>query len=340
MVKGKPFSAVTALAWRRRDQVVVHAYDAQRDCDPKPLAATELMTVFPKLAPGPVQLGSNGAAYGASDGKRLSLTMVHDASGEIVRLPDATMKGRIRVHITVDESTTVDGETDFTLCSRSRLPMVKLPGATYQMGSDDGEANERPVHPVVVRPFELDVTEVTVAAYGACVNAGKCTTTGLDDRDAKDRPEPHCNWGKSDRLDHPINCVDWSQADAYCQWADKRLPTEQEWEYAARGTDRRKYPWGDDAPDDQLCWKRNVEGTCGVGSFSDPRYDLDDVAGNVEEWTSSAFCPYPKETCADARRVVRGGSWNSFGPDSERAGYRTKHEPTYRGFDVGFRCAR
>jgi formylglycine-generating enzyme required for sulfatase activity len=104
--------------------------------------------------------------------------------------------------------------------------MVKLEGGTFTMGSNDGFPHQKPTHPVTLKPFSMDVTEVTVAAYEACVDAGSCSTLDLNEYDP-------CNWGKSDRGNHPINCVDWEQATSFCRWANKRLPTEEEWEYGA-----------------------------------------------------------------------------------------------------------
>jgi formylglycine-generating enzyme required for sulfatase activity len=191
--------------------------------------------------------------------------------------------------------------------------MARIPGGTFMMGSDGGNSTEKPVHPVAVAAFSMDVTEVTVAAYGACVTAGKCSEPGTGD---------DCNWGKNDRQDHPINCVDWNQATAYCAYAGKRLPTEEEWEYAARGTDGRTYPWGNEAPRNELCWKRwaSKEGTCVVGSHPSGAspFGLQDMAGNVGEWTSSNYCSYPINKCIDTARVSRGGNWRfqSSGPSS------------------------
>jgi len=114
--------------------------------------------------------------------------------------------------------------------------MALVPGGTYRMGSEAGDSDEQPVHEVEVARFCLDLTEVTVSDYAGCVSSGKCMPANTGGS---------CNAGVAGRENHPINCVDWNQADAYCQAQGLRLPTEEEWEYAAKGGDEdRRYPWG------------------------------------------------------------------------------------------------
>jgi len=184
-------------------------------------------------------------------------------------------------------------------------------------------------------------------------------------------------WSKlcngEDRLDHPINCVDWSQAQAYCQWVGGRLPTEAEWEYAARGNDGRKYPWGNDPPSAErlnACGaecvamaKRELgldwgplypeadgwESTAPVGSF--PRgaspFGVLDMAGNVGEWTTDWYGQYAKDDVTDpvgprtgSARTDRGGGWYSRREHSIRTSLRYWAGPVIRSSNVGFRCAR
>ena len=182
------------------------------------------------------------------------------------------------------------------------------PAGTFWMGSldGDGDSDEHPQRRVTLAAFCMQKTEVTVTAYVACVSADACSVASS---------HPLCNAASADRGDHPINCVDWNQATAYCKWSGGRLPTEEEWEYAARGTDGRVYPWGNDAPGSQLCWMRWMgsdaasPGTCSVGSFlrGDSPFGLHDMAGNVWEWTSSPYCPYGRSSCSNAIHVSRGG---------------------------------
>jgi formylglycine-generating enzyme required for sulfatase activity len=219
--------------------------------------------------------------------------------------------------------------------------MVKVPGGTFAMGSEDGDPDEKPITRVAVSAFELDATEVTVGAYQKCVAAAKCAEpdTGM-----------YCNWRKQGRENHPVNCVDLEQATAYCAFVGRRLPTEEEWEYAARGTDGRKYPWGSAIPVAQLCWngegsdlgKGERQGTCPVASYPAGRspFGAFDMAGNVWEWTANAHCPYGHRGCTAATRVIRGGAWNNVLPAYVRAQDRAEEAPGSRRDNVGFRCAK
>jgi formylglycine-generating enzyme required for sulfatase activity len=221
--------------------------------------------------------------------------------------------------------------------------MARIPPGAFQMGSSDGGFDERPPHVVTVAGFEIDLLEVTLSSYRACVQAGKCSTHGLT-------IVPGCNWGHEDREDHPINCVDREQAEAYCGWTGKRLPTEVEWEYAARGADGRKHPWGNEPPAAQACWngdgndlgRNNRRSTCPVGRYLAGRspFGLFDMAGNVWEWTSSRYCPYPGKSCAAPEHARRGGGFLDNDVAAMRA---TVREPRRNGLHdpgAGFRCAR
>jgi formylglycine-generating enzyme required for sulfatase activity len=208
------------------------------------------------------------------------------------------------------------------------------------MGANDGDSDEKPVHRVELDGFCMDVTEVTVEAYARCVSAGSCT---------KPDTGRWCNWGQSGKGNHPINCVDWDQATAYCRWAGKELPTEAQWEYAARGGSRQlEYPWGSEAPGSRACWKRS-DGTCPVGSYlsGDSPFGLHDMAGNVWEWVQDWYGRYPSSSSKNyagpssgSNRVDRGGSWGGHGPSYLRGSARYHVTPDIRSFSLGFRCAR
>jgi len=230
-------------------------------------------------------------------------------------------------------------------------PPATVPGdaVTFMMGSTDGYENEKPIHGVVLSPYSIDRTEVTVAQYRQCVEKRACTP-----------PEAgtFCNWAERDRDNHPINCVTWEQADQYCRAVGKRLPTETEWEFAARGRKGRKYSWASaDEPANQLCWdgegnklgKGKRESTCPVGAYpagATPE-GVQDMAGNVWEWVADWYDSYPEALVIDqpvtdsgTARVVRGGSWIDRDPSWVRGTFRGRFGPWQSISYVGFRCAR
>jgi formylglycine-generating enzyme required for sulfatase activity len=214
--------------------------------------------------------------------------------------------------------------------------MCLIPAGTFQMGSTNGYSNEQPVHAVTLAAYELDEFEVTVSQYAGCVTAGGCTAADT---------AGGCNAGVSGRDNHPINCVDWNQATTYCAWAGKRLPTEEEWEYAARGPDGREYPWGNVAPGNQLCWSgggTNRSSTCAVGSYPSGKspFGVQDMAGNVEEWVSSLYTSNYSSQPTGSARVYRGGSWGNSAASNVRSADRLGYASSNQDDDLGFRCAR
>jgi len=259
--------------------------------------------------------------------------------------------------------------------------MATIPGGKFFMGSDDknDEENERPAHQVTLSSYCIDLTEVTVLAYKQCSDKGECKRAprenewpGITAREHKIY-DPLCNIRDVDaRGSHPINCVDWELADTFCKAKGGRLPTEAQWEFATRGSDGRKYPWGDGPPTDGtrlnacgkecLAWgkKSNEEvsamysaddgfaTTAPVGSFpkgASP-FGLQDVVGNVWEWASDWYAPYTGGAQADPTggsgddRVLRGGAWNGGDVSWVRPTYRFKSPPTLRSHGIGFRCAK
>lgn len=259
--------------------------------------------------------------------------------------------------------------------------MVEIAGGKFFMGSDADDALdfEKPSHNVTLSAYCIDKNEVTTGQYKQCVDASACKgdliTNDWDKITTKEKSafDPTCNYRDPDKFkDHPINCVDWTMADAYCKYRGGRLPTEAEWEFAARGPDGRIYPWGDDAPSGQLlnaCGKECVawgnkykvsetamykddDGwptTAPVGSFPKgaSRYGLNDVVGNVWEWVSDWHAPYTSEPQVDpvgppkgTERVIRGGAWNGAYPSWVRPTFRYRDAPNKRSYGIGFRCAR
>ena len=222
--------------------------------------------------------------------------------------------------------------------------MVYVPAGEFLMGSAGGDADakdaEKPQHAVYLDAYWIDRTEVTAAQFQQCVAAGKCVT-------------PSCAGTRQG--EHPVVCVTWQDAANYCTWAGRRLPSEAEWEKAARGTDGRKYPWGDEAP---YCKWTNFYGdsksclrtAAAVGTFPSDLspYGVMDMAGNVEEWVSDwwdaqyyASSPgqNPKGPASGQSRVKRGGSFQRPAA-SLRAAARYEFGPATRYHFLGFRCAR
>jgi formylglycine-generating enzyme required for sulfatase activity len=198
------------------------------------------------------------------------------------------------------------------------------------------EARALHPHRVEVAAFGMDETEVTVLAYEGCVAAGACSAAGDGWRCTT------CgHLGRQPTK--PVNCIDHDQAAAYCRFQHKRLPSEEEWEYAARGSSSRRYPWGNAPPDDsRLCWKRAEP--CDVGSHplgATPE-GIQDLAGSVWEITESRFCLPDQSGCGSQDLVARGGPLEFAYDQNTRAlaAFRVPVMRFERQSDLGFRCVR
>ena len=246
-----------------------------------------------------------------------------------------------------------DGLTDMGDhdCSGVLIEWIQIPGGAFMMGSDSGFSNELPVHSVTVPSFEMSKSEVTVDQYQACVDAGICS---LPDDNATNS---YCNWGYEDRGSHPVNCIDWNQAVAFCAWAGGRLPSEAEWEYAARsGGQDITYPWGDEEATCQYavmddgggagCGQNRTWAVCSK-TAGNTFQGLCDMAGNMWEWVQDGYHDDYTEAPVDGSawedggsfRVIRGGAlYNSAA--ILRVSLRSDGDLSYRGIYLGFRCAR
>jgi len=227
------------------------------------------------------------------------------------------------------------------------VTMRLVPAGEFTMGSDNHWDNEKPAHKVSLDDFYMDVYEVTNALYKDCVEIGPCTAPSKTNSYTRGN-----YYGNPEFDNYPVIHVDWNQANTYCEWRGARLPTEAEWEKAARGgLEGKLYPWGDDAP---VCSAGATNGanfrecsprdTSPVGSYAANRYGLYDMAGNVWEWVDDWYAAYPGNTVSDSSygttyRVLRGGSW-IYNPNLLRVSYRVRFIPSFRNDFIGFRCSR
>jgi formylglycine-generating enzyme required for sulfatase activity len=221
------------------------------------------------------------------------------------------------------------------------LAWVPIPAGTFQMGSDDGASDARPAHSVTLDAFEMSATEVTVAQYRLCVDAGECNAP-----DSCDYGDP--NFTMSGREDHPVNCVSWSDASTFAAWAGGRLPTEAEWEYAARGGQSYTFAGSNTATDVGWISANSGSRTRKVGELQVNGYGLYDMTGNVWEWVSdwydsdyysSSPSSNPENTSNASFRVFRGGRWG-HGASRARVANRGRNSPSFRYNNIGFRLSR
>jgi len=222
------------------------------------------------------------------------------------------------------------------------VPMRLVPAGTFQMGNGNtgSSPDEQPLQDIYLESFYIDQYEVTNALYKACVDAGVC------DPPKETSSDTRSNYWDSGYDNYPVIYVNWFMAKTYCEWRGAQLPTEAQWEKAARGTDGRTYPWGGGSH----CYA-NTAG-CGytydtmpVGSFTyglSP-YGIYDMIGNVGEWVSSLYILYPynptdgrEDLSSPGKRVVRGGTWGSGATTTTN---RDRHEPDVADLYTGFRCA-
>ena len=221
--------------------------------------------------------------------------------------------------------------------------MVEIPAGSFTMGSDKADPEDKPAHPVDLPAFKIDKFEVTNADFAVFAQEMGYKTFAEQKGYRSWRDE--AGEGKAN---HPVVIVTWDDAVAYCQWLGKRLPTEAEWEKAARGEDGRSFPWGNDwDPAKANVKETGLRGTVAVGSFgagASP-YGVEDITGNVWEWTADWYQPYPGNTTPDnyygeKLRVTRGGGWFDLEPQCTTFNRNAADPQKTANDDLGFRCAK
>jgi formylglycine-generating enzyme required for sulfatase activity len=218
--------------------------------------------------------------------------------------------------------------------------MRLVPAGEFTMGSESDYSDAKPEHQVYLDTYYMDSYEVTNGLYADCVSVGGCYSP-------KERSQTRSlYYGAEQYKDYPVVNITWNQASGYCQWRGARLPTEAEWEKAARGNDKRTYPWGEVLDDTFANYKTGD--TTKVGSYEKgiSPYGVYDLMGNVWEWVADWYSETyyaesvfsnPLGPASGLFRVIRGGSWNSH--DSlGRTWVRSKRDPSYSFAYVGFRC--
>ena len=229
------------------------------------------------------------------------------------------------------------------ITGKDGVPMVLVPAGEFTMGSDKGDDDEQPIHRAFLDSFYMDKFEVTNGRFAKFVEAIQSEPPwGFAD---KETPVVHS--------DRPVRWVNWMEAMGYCLWAGKRLPTEAEWEKAARGADGRVYPWGSDAPTPAHAvfgLKEGADTVSPIGNRDKGKspYGVHDLAGNLYEWVTDWYDEefYKKNPAINPRgpvegtaKVQRGGSYIN-NPYRLRSSFRTKGDPTEHDPNVGFRCAQ
>jgi formylglycine-generating enzyme required for sulfatase activity len=305
---------------------------SERDAEEKAQAAAERQwpAIDALARDSATPLDSRTAAVTAYRDKYRGTDRSRDADALLVRLEGEVQQARA-ANAAAAEAQRAEEES-----KKWAATMVTVPGGEFWYGcnpngDDECASDEKPGRKLSLPTFRIDRTEVTVRQYRKCVDAGRCSAPDTGGFGGG------CTWGKSDRESHPVNCVSWSQARAFCAWAGKRLPSEQEWEKAARGTAGRKFPWGQnfDPSRAELNESGNSFHCCTepVGSFVAGRspYGALDMSGNVWEWCANEY--------SVGKRVVRGGSFYET-PGGARASTRAGMEPDAQYPFYGFRCAR
>jgi formylglycine-generating enzyme required for sulfatase activity len=292
---------------------------------------------------GPSEIGS----LSWSTGPEAWLALLGSEGPDVwsIQIPEKLLKPPSSQKIS-EKTTPIEEVSDSSKLPIIDVPMVLIPSGKFTMGQDAGREDQRPAHQVYLESFWIDKVEVTVAQYAKFLEATKLNPPKFWNSRVIER-----------RAKYPVVGVDWTDAKTFCEWAGKRLPSEAEWEKAARGMDERFYPWGNDPPTPERAnFKKDLSGSVygenltPVGSFESGKspFGVYDMSGNVWEWVSDwydeqYYAKSPKENpfgpSKGVQKGLRGGGWadSIFFLNSVR---RYKDLPKHRSASVGFRCAR
>jgi len=333
---------------------------------PQPRSApvkADTPTAAASRTPAPATAGPGLSATPSAEAKALP-TQTLTMSPAPTRPDTATAVPTIEVTATI---TATPGVGSTRLSETDGMKLVYVPAGKFGMGSSEAQyfaavrlcinaggttdncsqsaMLEKPQHTVYLDAFWIDQTEVTNAMYALCVSAGVC------------QPPSHTNsinhkqyYGEDQFAAYPAIWIDWTQADAYCKWAGRQLPSEAQWEKAARGTDGRTFPWGEGLDCQKANYNTCVGDTTPVGSYpagASP-YGALDMAGNVLEWVADWYSASyygispnrnPTGPASGDTKILRGGSWDNDIYGNARSAYRTYCETNCSLSDIGFRCA-
>lgn len=310
----------------------------------------------PQTGPSSVRLGQTvvtdanrpqtGAAYLPTDSN--GAQSVGTLSGRDSSVLETGQKSKVPLIAGIAAVLVVSGAIAAWLLTRPEAPpvigpegspgapvgMISIPSGKFLMGRDDGNDYEKPAHEVTVQPFLIDKNEVTTQEYAEFVR--------------QRRRQAPVHWPNGQyapgEANIPVVNVSWYDARDYCEWAGKRLPTEEEWEYAARGRENLLYPYGNQwKPNFSNAGETELRKPQAVGSYPDGAspFSVFDLAGNVAEWLATDYKPYPNSTARpdDGNKIVRGGSFKN--PAAEQtATDRFFYRPNQKFDFIGFRCAK
>lgn len=298
------------------------------------MTAEAKLTEFANLVIQTQLANSLTTTYQASDIPTLTLSPIDLIPTELPSLtpqPTNTLLPTPIVLVTDLPAGTVD------VSLSDGMKTLYVPAGEFIMGAENGDPDELPIHKVYLDSYWIDQTEVTNAMYKMCVDVGTCPT-----------PINEEYFGKSQYADYPVVYVTWNNAKSYCEWAGRRLPTEAEWEKAARGTDGRIYPWGDGTN----CRKANYESCFGsmriVGFYNPGPYGTLDMVGNAWEWVLDWYDEFyyeksphdnPQGPSTGQYRGLRSGSWETKSKDA-RTPARSYSSADDSKPKISFRCAR